>query len=263
MARLFDNVDDPLELSVTRMARTVSDDNDETQSSGGDGEETPDPTPQKQSRKRRRNPVVTQTFAPAEAAVPNFVPLAPSMVNMAAIPTGMGLVNLGMLHFLSLSPIQQYQALQSLQTLVSLGYVPFPTQPPTNQVPVSGQCIPSQQEPQVEELPTVRMTKKQQLAAQRKMRRDIIKRAREMAVGRKLEGKKPYFVRCDSFGKPQPPHRNMWVSMLRSYCSVFDPSIDNINAQPHPMMNAVKDRLDKAWEYIGSDLTTGIQIPSL
>jgi hypothetical protein len=43
--------------------------------------------------------------------------------------------------------------------------------------------------------------------------------------------------------------------MLCAYCSILDPNIDNINAQPPTLMNQVKARLEDKWEYIGYDLS--------
>jgi hypothetical protein len=42
--------------------------------------------------------------------------------------------------------------------------------------------------------------------------------------------------------------------MLHGNCFVLDPSVDNINAQPHALMNEVKGRLDDDWDYVGYDL---------
>jgi hypothetical protein len=42
--------------------------------------------------------------------------------------------------------------------------------------------------------------------------------------------------------------------MLRGYCGVLDPNINNINAQPHVLMNTVKSRLENQWEYVGHDM---------
>ncbi len=39
--------------------------------------------------------------------------------------------------------------------------------------------------------------------------------------------------------------------MLCAYCSILHPSINNINPQPHALMNQVKAILDKSWEYVG------------
>jgi hypothetical protein len=43
--------------------------------------------------------------------------------------------------------------------------------------------------------------------------------------------------------------------MLHGYCSILDPSINNINAQPHVLINLVKNILNENWEYIGYDLS--------
>jgi hypothetical protein len=76
-----------------------------------------------------------------------------------------------------------------------------------------------------------------------------------MAIKRKNKRLKPYFVTCDSFGKPKAPHINIWVNMLCGYCGILDPSINNINVQPHALMNIVKGKLEDQWEYVGYDLS--------
>jgi hypothetical protein len=76
-----------------------------------------------------------------------------------------------------------------------------------------------------------------------------------MAIKKQNKRFKPYFVTSDSFGKPKAPHKNIWVNMLHGYCGVLDPSINNINAQPHVLMNTVKSRLEDQWEYVGYDLS--------
>jgi hypothetical protein len=43
--------------------------------------------------------------------------------------------------------------------------------------------------------------------------------------------------------------------MLCGYCRILDPSINNINAQPHILMNLVKNRLEENWEYVVYDLS--------
>ncbi len=106
-----------------------------------------------------------------------------------------------------------------------------------------------------EEVITLRLSKKEHASAQRKARRTIVNNARKLAITRKANGQKPFFVTCDSSGKPKPPHRNIWVNMLRGYCSCLDPSIDNINAQPRALMNQVRNRLEENWEYVGNDLS--------
>jgi hypothetical protein len=42
--------------------------------------------------------------------------------------------------------------------------------------------------------------------------------------------------------------------MLHGYHGILYPSIDNINAQPHALMNMVKIRLEDQWEYAGYNL---------
>jgi len=58
---------------------------------------------------------------------------------------------------------------------------------------------------------------------------------------------------CDAFGKPNTPHQNIWVTMLRGYCCCLDPSIDNTYAQ-WALMNEMNNKLKEDWEYIGYDL---------
>jgi hypothetical protein len=43
--------------------------------------------------------------------------------------------------------------------------------------------------------------------------------------------------------------------MLRGYCSVLDPIIDNINAQLHALMYQILNRLVENWEYTGYELS--------
>jgi hypothetical protein len=70
-------------------------------------------------------------------------------------------------------------------------------------------------------------------------------KAHKLAIIRKANGQKPFFVTCEPSGKPQLPHRNIWINMLRGYCNCLDPSVDNINAQPHHLMNEVLHRLEE------------------
>jgi hypothetical protein len=42
---------------------------------------------------------------------------------------------------------------------------------------------------------------------------------------------------------------------LRGYYSCLDLSIDNINAQPHALMNWVLSRSAENWEYVGYNLS--------
>ncbi len=67
----------------------------------------------------------------------------------------------------------------------------------------------------------------------------------KMAMLKKANGKKTFFVTCDSFGKPKPPHWTIWVNMPHKYYHVLDPNIDNINVQPHHLMNEVRYRLEE------------------
>jgi hypothetical protein len=55
--------------------------------------------------------------------------------------------------------------------------------------------------------------------------------------------------------KTKAPHINIWVNILHGYCGVLDPSINNINAQPHVLMNTMKSKLEDQWEYVGYDLS--------
>jgi hypothetical protein len=43
--------------------------------------------------------------------------------------------------------------------------------------------------------------------------------------------------------------------VLRGYCSVLDPIIDNIKAQLHALMNQILNRLVENWEYIRYELS--------
>jgi hypothetical protein len=106
---------------------------------------------------------------------------------------------------------------------------------------------------EVHDVFTIGMNKKDQQVIQHKVRRTIVSKACKMVIDRKNKGLKLYFVTCDSSGKPKAP-TNIWVNMLRGYCGVLDPSINNINAQPHVLMNMMKSRLENQWEYVGYDL---------
>jgi hypothetical protein len=89
------------------------------------------------------------------------------------------------------------------------------------------------------EVVNVGLTKKEQQIVQCKVRRLIVNKACKLAIIKKTNGHKQFFVTYDPSRKPQPPHRNIWINMLHGYCSCLDPSIDNINAQPHHLMNEV------------------------
>jgi hypothetical protein len=101
----------------------------------------------------------------------------------------------------------------------------------------------------------IRMIKKEQQAMQCKACQTIMAKVRKMAIKKKNKGLKPFLVTCDSSRKPKPPHINIWINMLHGYCGVLDLNIDNINAQPHVLMNIVKNRLEDQWEYVGYDLS--------
>jgi hypothetical protein len=64
-------------------------------------------------------------------------------------------------------------------------------------------------------------------------------KAHKLVITKKTNGQKPFFATYNPSRKPQPPHRNIWINMLRGYCSCLDPSSDNIDAQPHHLMNQV------------------------
>ncbi len=76
-----------------------------------------------------------------------------------------------------------------------------------------------------------------------------------MAIARKANEMKHFFVTCDSTWKPKAPRINIWINMLHGYCHILDLSINNINAQPNILMNIVKNRLEENWEYVGYDLS--------
>jgi hypothetical protein len=97
------------------------------------------------------------------------------------------------------------------------------------------------------EVITLGLSRKECAFVQRKAQRQIVYNARKLTITRKNNGLKLFFVTCDSFRKPKPPHRNIWVNMLHGYCSCLDPSINNINK--------VFFRLTKKWEYVGYDLS--------
>lgn len=107
----------------------------------------------------------------------------------------------------------------------------------------------------VEELVTIGFIKKEQQIVQCKACRLIVNKAWKLVIIKKANGQKPFFVSCDPFGEPQPPHKNIWINMLCGYCSCLDPNIDNINAQPHHLINEVLHKLEKNSEYVGHDLS--------
>jgi hypothetical protein len=71
---------------------------------------------------------------------------------------------------------------------------------------------------------------KKKHVVQWKARRIIVNEAGRQEFIRKANGQKSFFVTCDTLGKPKTPHCNIWVNMLRGYCSILHPSIDNVNA---------------------------------
>ncbi len=79
--------------------------------------------------------------------------------------------------------------------------------------------------------------------------------AHKLAITKKANEQKPFFVSCNLSGKPKPLHCNIWINMLRNYCRVLNLNVDNINARPHALMNEVKNRLDENWEYVRYDLS--------
>ncbi len=60
---------------------------------------------------------------------------------------------------------------------------------------------------------------------------------------------------CDMWLIWEAPHCNIWVNVLRDYCSILDPNIDNINAQLYALMNQILNKLVENWEYVGYDLS--------
>ncbi len=78
----------------------------------------------------------------------------------------------------------------------------------------------------------VGLSKKEWQTIQCKARKLIVNKACKLAIIRKANRQKPFFVSYDPSGKPQLPHRNTWINMLHAYCSCLDLGIDNINAQP-------------------------------
>lgn len=54
--------------------------------------------------------------------------------------------------------------------------------------------------------------------------------AHKLAIARKANEQKPFFVTCNSSGKPKPQYHNIWINMLCDYCMVLDLSVNNINA---------------------------------
>lgn len=75
---------------------------------------------------------------------------------------------------------------------------------------------------------------------------------------KRLMGKNLYLWHLIHLGTPPPPPFtpiSIWFNMLCGYCNILDPSIDNINAQPHASMNWMKSILKDNWEYVGYDLS--------
>jgi hypothetical protein len=99
------------------------------------------------------------------------------------------------------------------------------------------------------------LSKKEREVVQHKTRSVIVNKACNMAIERKANGMKLFFVTCDSTKKPKAPYTNIWINMLCGYCHILDPSINNINAQPHILMNLVKNKLEENWEYVEYDLS--------
>ncbi len=178
------------------------------------------------------------------------------------------------------NPLQQLQVVQALQTLASLGVgnlgqhgrfqmllIKYTGQDWKGSFskaiapPESTAIIPPSKDPvfgfddHLEGLDVfiVGMNKKDWQAIQHKVHQAIVNKACKMAIKRKNKRLKPYFVTCDSLGKPKTPHRNIWVNMCEYY-GILDPNIDSINAQPHALMNTVKTRLEDQWEYVGYEL---------
>lgn len=58
---------------------------------------------------------------------------------------------------------------------------------------------------EVEEVFVIGGIKKEHVALQHKARIEIMANARKMAIERKANGHKPFFVTCDSTKKPKPP----------------------------------------------------------
>jgi hypothetical protein len=58
-----------------------------------------------------------------------------------------------------------------------------------------------------------------------------------------MNGKKPYWVRCDAKGKPIGSRRYMWGSSLRKYSHRFDPSMIEVDDHPLITVTAIWDRL--------------------
>jgi hypothetical protein len=102
---------------------------------------------------------------------------------------------------------------------------------------------------------TIGMNKKNWQVIQHKACRAIVSKAHKIAIERKNKRLKPYCVTCDSSIKPKAPHINIWVNMLYGHYGLLDPSLDNINAQPHVLMNTVKSKMEDQWEYVGYDLS--------
>jgi hypothetical protein len=84
----------------------------------------------------------------------------------------------------------------------------------------------------------------------RNRRRKIEADARAEAILRKTAGQKPYWVKCDVKGFPTGSRLYLWGSALRGYSHALDCSIVDLNKQPHTAIEAIRRRLDEAWEYV-------------
>jgi hypothetical protein len=99
------------------------------------------------------------------------------------------------------------------------------------------------------------MSKKERVTMLQKTWRTIVANACKQVIIQKANSQKTFFVTCDSLGEPKSPYQNIWVNMLHACCSILNPNINNINAQPSTLMNQVKGKLKENWEYVGYDLS--------
>lgn len=108
-----------------------------------------------------------------------------------------------------------------------------------------------------EDVLIVGLSKKEHEVVQRKACRVIVNKACKMAIEKKGQCDEALFLsHVIQLENQKPPHRVIWINMLCGYCCILDPNTDNVNAQPHILMNTMKNRLEENWEYVGYDFPT-------
>jgi hypothetical protein len=70
-----------------------------------------------------------------------------------------------------------------------------------------------------------------------------------------MNGKTPYWVRCNGKGKPIGSRRYMWGSILRRHSHGLDPNIIEVDDHPLIAVTTIWDIMAKSWEYIDYPLS--------